>query len=281
MPRQRDIRRRIATLGEIDGILAAMKNLAMLELQKLGRFIEMQRQAVRTIEEATADFLSFYRGAPPPSQPVFEVHLLVGSERGFCGDFNETVIGAVQNAPPVAGASVIAVGSRLAGKLPGAAQEENLVEGAGTAEEVERVLTRLVALLDQRQRAHAGGYPLGLTAFYHDPESEAVNVRRLLPMPDLPAPAPAFPFPPLLNVAPGQLLPKLVDQYLYAALHEVLYSSLLAENQRRLMHMDGAMHRLEDDLARLKVKCNQLRQEEIVEEIEIILLSAQTIATES
>ena len=77
-----------------------------------------------------------------------------------------------------------------------------------------------------------------------------------------------------------QLFPKLVDQYLYAVLHEVLYSSLLAENQRRLIHMEGAMRRIEDDLAKLKIKYNALRQEEIIEEIEVILLSAEAIAAE-
>jgi len=155
------------------------------------------------------------------------------------------------------------------------------VQGAGIAEEVEGVLTEVVAQLDRLQREHAGGSPLGLTAFYHDPATEAVNVRRLLPMPDLPAPVPRFAFPPLLNLAPAQLLPKLVDQYLYAVLHEVLYCSLLAENQRRLRHMDGAMRRLDNDLGRLKVRYNQLRQEEIIEEIEVILLSAEAVGAEA
>jgi len=280
LPRQRDIRRRIATLGEINGILAAMKNLAMLELQKLGRFIGMQRQAAQTIEEATADFLSFHRSLLLPSRQVFEVYLLVGSERGFCGDFNETVMSALRSITPAADASLMVVGGRLSGKLSGAAQAQIHVEGAGVAEEVERVLTDVVDHLDRLQREHAQGYPLGLTAFYHDPETEAVNIRRLLPMPDQPAPTPQFSFPPLLNLAPAQLLPELIDQYLYAVLHEVLYSALFAENQRRLKHMEGAMRRLEDDLGRLKVKFNQLRQEDIIEEIEVILLSAKAVAAE-
>ena len=278
MPRQRDIRRRIATLGEINGILAAMKNLAMLELQKLGRFIEMQRLAVQGIEEATEDFLSFHRTLMAPHHHLFEIYLLVGSERGFCGDFNETVIGALQKVTPAADAGVIKVGSRLFGRPSTAVPTSIHVQGAGIAEEVEGVLTEVVAQLDRLQREHAKGYPLGLTTFYHDPATEAVNMRRLLPMPDLPPPAPGFSFAPLLNLAPAQLLPKLVDQYLYAVLHEVLYGSLLVENQRRLRHMEGAMRRLESDLDRLKVRYNQLRQEEIVEEIEVILLSAKAVA---
>jgi F-type H+-transporting ATPase subunit gamma len=280
LPNRRDIKGRIATLREINGILAAMKNLALMELQKLGRFIGMQRRVTQSIEAATADFLTFYPGDLPAPGNIFEVYLLVGSERGFCGDFNETVIDAFRKSPPTFEPGVVAVGRRLAGKLSGAVLAANVIEGAGIAEEVEAVLTRLVELLSRLLRERGRGYLLGLTALYHDHETEAINVRRLLPMPDLPRPAREFSFPPLLNFAPVQLLPKLVDQYLYAVLHEVLYSSLLAENQRRLTHMDSAMRRIENDLAQLGIKYNALRQEEIIEEIEVILLSAEAIAAD-
>ena len=120
--------------------------------------------------------------------------------------------------------------------------------------------------------------PLGLTAYYHDHESESISARRLLPMPERLPPNPAAAFAPLINLEPATLLPKLVDQYLYAVMHEVLYSSLLAENRHRLAHMDGAMHRLDNDLGTLEVRYNALRQEEIIEEIEIIMLSAEALS---
>ena len=281
MPNRRDIKGRIATLREINGILAAMKNLALMELQKLGRFIGMQRRVAQSIEAATADFLIFYPSDLPSPSNIFEVYLLVGTERGFCGDFNETVIDAFRNSHPTPEPGVVvAVGRRLAGKLSGAVMATNVIEGAGVAEEVEAVLTRLAELLSRLQRERGRGYLLGLTALYHDHETEAISVRRLLPMPELPRPTRRFSFPPLLDICPVQLLPKLIDHYLYAVLHEVLYSSLLAENQQRLIHMDGAMRRIENDLAQLKIKYNALRQEEIIEEIEVILLSAEAIAAD-
>ena len=61
-------------------------------------------------------------------------------------------------------------------------------------------------------------------------------------------------------------------------LNEVLYSSLMAENRRRLAHMDRALDRLEEDMARLRLTYNARRQEEITEEIEVILLSADMLA---
>ena len=65
-----------------------------------------------------------------------------------------------------------------------------------------------------------------------------------------------------------------------AALNEVLYSSLMVENRQRQMHMDHALQRLDDDSARLGLAYNAQRQEEITEEIEIILLSAEMLAAQ-
>ena len=58
-------------------------------------------------------------------------------------------------------------------------------------------------------------------------------------------------------------------------LNEVLYSSLMAENRQRQAHMDRALQRLEEETGKLRLDCNRRRQEEITEEIEVILLSAE------
>lgn len=76
---------------------------------------------------------------------------------------------------------------------------------------------------------------------------------------------------------PQAFLGELAGQYLFAALHELFYSSLMAENQRRMQHMDHAVRRIEQDSAELLLKRNALRQEEIVEEIEVIMLSVEAL----
>jgi F-type H+-transporting ATPase subunit gamma len=57
----------------------------------------------------------------------------------------------------------------------------------------------------------------------------------------------------------------------------LLYSSLMAENQRRIQHMDAAVRRLERTSTELLQKRNVLRQEEITEEIEVIMLSVEAL----
>ncbi|MBL8053844.1 MAG: F0F1 ATP synthase subunit gamma [Nitrospira sp.] len=51
----------------------------------------------------------------------------------------------------------------------------------------------------------------------------------------------------------------------------------MAENLRRFRHMDQAVQRLEKDMVELVLKRNSLRQEEITEEIEVIMLSAEAL----
>lgn len=84
-------------------------------------------------------------------------------------------------------------------------------------------------------------------------------------------------YPPLLNLDPLVFATDLIDQHLFSLLHEVFYSSLMAENLRRFRHMDQAVQRLEKDMVELVLKRNSLRQEEITEEIEVIMLSAEAL----
>jgi len=53
-----------------------------------------------------------------------------------------------------------------------------------------------------------------------------------------------------------------------------LFAALMAENQRRVQHLEQAGQHLEREVDALGKRRNMLRQEEIIEEIEVILLSA-------
>ena len=72
---------------------------------------------------------------------------------------------------------------------------------------------------------------------------------------------------------------ELARHYLWAQMHDVFYSSLMAENRRRLRHMEGAIRRMEGKAGEMQRKYNMLRQEESVEEIEVIMLSNDALQT--
>jgi len=114
--------------------------------------------------------------------------------------------------------------------------------------------------------------PVGLVVVHQ--AAGGPSALRLLPIPDPPARERAQPYPVLLNLPPAGFFAALTDQYLYAALQSALYESLLQESQTRLAHMEQAIRKLQDDLDALGRRRNRLRQEEITEEIEVILLNA-------
>ena len=95
MSQSRELQVHITQMEEIRTILNAMKNLAFMEIHKLGRFQLMQGQAVANIERAAMDFLTFYPGLPLNETNAQRICILLSAERGFCGDFNESLIDAV------------------------------------------------------------------------------------------------------------------------------------------------------------------------------------------
>jgi len=90
----------------------------------------------------------------------------------------------------------------------------------------------------------------------------------------IPAPSTAFPHAPILNQSLQEILGELMDHYLFAALHEMPYVSVMAENHQRVENLEGAVKHLDDESAVLVRQRYALSQEEIIEEIEVILLSA-------
>ena len=276
MGKRREVQQRLASLNEIDGIMVAMKNLALLETHRIAGFIDTQRRAVKSIEAAAADFLAFYTQAAAPGDGLQQMLLVIGSERGLCGDFNETLLGTLAAARQQADTVLVAVGRKLEAKLHDDAGVSAFVEGPSVGEEVEAALARLAKVLGDLQQQRPGQV-WRINALYHDEESAGPRLRQLLPL-EKPAGTPAYSHAPLLNLEPAQFLSQLTDQYLYAALHEVFYVSLMAENRMRLEHMDSAIRRMEKDEAALRLRYNALRQEEIIEEIEIIMLSAEALS---
>ena len=274
MSKRREVQNRLSMLDEIDGIMVAMKNLALLEAHKLETFLATQRRAVNGIETAAQDFLSSYPQAVH-TDDTQHLLLVIGSERGFCGDFNETLLEPIALAAQQEGTLLVAVGRRLAAKLQGDKRIAALVDGPSVADEVPPTLVRLTKVLGELQQRPEAAWRL--SALYHDDESGAPRIRQLLPL-AAPTGKSAHSHAPLLNLEPARFLSQLTDQYFYAALHEVFYASLMAENRKRLEHMENAIRRLEKDEAKLRLRYNALRQEEIIEEIEIIMLSAETLS---
>ncbi|MGB5439541.1 MAG: FoF1 ATP synthase subunit gamma [Gammaproteobacteria bacterium] len=277
MTRRRNLEHHRHSLAEIRNIMNSMKTLAYMETRKLTRFLDAQHAVVESIEEVAADFLGFYPETLPESKDARPVYLLIGTERGFCGDFNHALLKRLQSALPAhpsGSVMLIAVGRKLHALLEDNSYDANvaaLIDGASVAEEVTellgRVVTELAALQDKQG-------VLSVFCLHHGSDDGILIQKLLPPFEELLNEPPRFAFPPVMNQAPREFLLELTDQHLFAALHEMVYASLMAENRQRMAHLEGAVQHLDDESTELARKINALRQEEIIEEIEVILLSA-------
>ncbi len=273
MSLSRELQLHITQLKEIRSILNSMKNLAFMEIHKLQRFKTLQGQVVANIERAAQDFLDFYPDLAEAEEGARHICILLGTERGFCGDFNESLVNAGASQ---AYTGIIAVGSRLYNRLEGATAEVMaMLEGANIAEEVPEIINRLIDTISTLPNM---AHPYQLTIAYHDDTNHRISQRQVLP---------PFPRqyrktlhdgnPPVLNLKPEEFFADLIDHYLFAVLHEIFYISLMAENNSRLQHLEGAVNHLDDETVKLQRKSQIYRQEEITEEIEVILLNAENL----
>lgn len=280
MSKRREMEEHLRTLSEISGILGAMKSLALMETHKLSRFLSTQHRVVVGIELAAVDFLTFHPEVLGQPGGAKRVYVVIGSERGFCGDFNESLLATLErdrDEETVGDPVLIAVGHKLRALVEGDRRVAACLDGPTVAEDVPTVLVRLVEALQDVQVQKELYRPLDLTIVYHSSNAEGMRIHVHQPFRQIRRQAVQFSHPPVLNLDPFTFVTELIDQYLYAVLHEVFYSSLMAENLRRFEHMDQAIQRLEQQTTELALKRNSLRQEEITEEIEVIMLSVEAL----
>ncbi|WGL17118.1 F0F1 ATP synthase subunit gamma [Microbulbifer bruguierae] len=278
MSRRHELLHHQNQLSEARQIIGAMQSLAFIEVRRLRRVLEIQQGVVAGLYRAARDLLGFHSELLPEAPPGSPLFLVLGSERGFCGDFNEPLLQTLQQCLAETGnknTGFVACGRKLSGHLETHPQLKATFEGATVLDEVDGTLIRLANGLAGFLKGDAP-----LIVIYHGGTDDGIIARPLLPpfaeLRDQPR---EFAFPPQLNVTPTQLMQELADQYLFAALHEILYVSLMAENHRRMQHLEGAVRHLDKRLNSLKTRENQLRQEEIIEEIEVILLNAENVSS--
>jgi F-type H+-transporting ATPase subunit gamma len=273
MSRRTAVAARLHGLGQVREILGAMKNISLMEIRELSTLLSHQRAAMQTIELAAADFLAFH--IPPVPVPVLKICVVVGTERGFCGDFNETLVAPALDLRE-RGELLLVVGGKLGDHLE--TQALAILDGASIARELAGVLESVAARLVNEQAARANA-PLQVRVLYRDPDADAPVERVILPLPLPQTKPPPRAFPPRLNLPPEQFMERLAEQAMLMSMKEVFAGSLLAENRRRLEHMDNALRRLDRITEDLSRKLNAYRQEDITMEIETIMLSAQAIGT--
>ena len=277
MSERRKLLQRLRQLADIRDIMDAMKNLALAEIFKLKPRLENQQQMVVDLERMAADFLNFNPYSCTGTNAAISIWVLFGSERGFCGDFNEALAKKTSEQLQTTASQtyIILTGNKLSHRFAENLDHIRVIDGADVAEEVPAVLNRIVDSIGQLQTQF---HTVNVDAIFHDTYTGQITSKQLLPpFQSLPKQSDQHRIPPFLYIPPADFFSLLVDEYLYVALHEIAYMSLLVENNKRIQHMTGALQRLDEKSRGLTRQYHFHRQEEITQEIEVILLNTANI----
>ena len=270
MSQRHDVEKHLDSLLEISEIMGSMKSLAVMEMHKLSRGQDNVQRVDKTIAEIADDFRAFYL-APDYFKGNAALYILLGSERGFCGDFNASIVEHCEVLlTEEQECFCIAIGQKLYSGMEGDQRLLANVSGASTMEEIGRVMEQLLVQINRIQEQHG---LLSIKVLHHTQDEEITLLNVFPPFNEAPKPSP-FANRPVINLNPQLFYGSLMMHYLYARLSSLLYSSLLTENQRRVQHLEGTLRRIDEQVDELTKKRNVLRQGEITEEIEVILLSA-------
>lgn len=266
MTQRREIESRLALYAELAGILGAMRSFALAELRKVNQRELSQQSVMDSLSKALADLAGslpnrFYFQS---NNSINDIWLIFGSVRGFCGSFNEDVLRCWQSETAEA-TPLILVGERLH-QMVDEQQIVLCVDGAVGSLDAPAVIDRILSAIAQLRMRNSNDL-FGLLVAIRD--EQGARSQRLWPLSvdGYPASTPH----PFTYESPEVVAAGVAEHYLFHSLLAFLLRSIRVENHMRLLQMDTALRHLERGTEELQRQRNRLRQEEIVEEIELMV----------
>ncbi len=289
------VQRRIDTTTDIGSVVRTMKALAAVNIRQYERAVESLGHYHHTIEKGFQIVLQQAPGTVASVTPAPRYHtgaVVFGSDQGMCGPLNDRVVQHALNALDAAGidrkdGSIIAVGSRVAGRLSEAHQhvdEEHRLPGSIPAitSAVQRILLQVDRWQSRRQVDQ-------ILLFYarHDSRSSY----RTVTVPLLPIDREwlqeirerAWPTRslPTFTLDVDRLFSALIRQHLFIGIYRAFAETLASENASRLMAMRRAEKNIDDRLAELKMQYHQQRQAAVTEELLDIVGAFESLEQET
>jgi len=293
MGKQRELKQRQHNLMEVRNIMNSMKTLAYMETHKVESFLPPIQAMVENVQLVATNYVCAFPNMESQISAANElprIVILVGSERGFCGDINQSILeryhhfladarnsidepfrSPKQDVQPPLHATLITlvIGAKLVSALQELSASFEAFDGASVSEEIESVLLTVIDTIVGLQKDHPH---LSLTVIHHDPDSGVQESQLLPPFATL-VKSQNHCVEPLLYMEKTRFLAALGAHFVYVNLQKILFDSFMLENKQRVSHLQSAVNRLDESLEIVKKRINSQRQEEIIEEIEVILLS--------
>jgi len=280
------MRRRIKTIETIRKITNAMRLIAMSGHSRLKHKEDLVKMYNMQVEELYGQI----RAQIPESYDPISKHInpsgqeliiLVGSQKGLCGNFNSNVFKLFEEyIQPGANPHIIAIGKRAVDFAKG--KHENLIQSVSkfnttNIKDIVAYATETINKPDNRYSRVTVISNVLKTFFAQRPV-----VSQLLPLVTEPAPVSGQAEPKeeitlfedyVWEQTPQSIIKDLANLYIEAKLHTILFQSLLAEQAARFLSMDSSTRNAEGLLELSKIQYNKLRQAKITKEINELVSS--------
>lgn len=282
---------RIGTAEDLRSIVRTMKALAAANIRQY----EEATAALADYAQAVAlGFQALYLTRPArmrewPSQPPpgRTAAIVLGSDHGLCGTFNERIAAFyARHAPGGAGAPagpLLALGTRVAARLDDRERPPDAVLELPAS--VDRIATLVLDLLERVAAWRDAGEADTVRVYFNAPHGRAGYHPReesLLPLDDEEwrrrAAAPWRPRAwPVIAGDWDAVFSAVVEQHLFVTLHRAIAQSLAAENASRLTAMHAAERSIDERLDLLRGQFHRERQAAITTELLDIVSGYETL----
>lgn len=279
------------TAGDIHAIVRTMKALSAARIRQFEQAEDALGDYAHTIDLGLTALLHDRRarGLPLPRTGADgssrTALIVIGSERGLCGRYNETVTRHALDRIEGPDTLLAVIGLRAAARLESAGHGvDTLFTLPGSVAGLSDLVQSVIVQSDRWQREDGIGR---IRVVHNRREGRTLAKpveRQLLPLPDayleslLDAPWPGSGLP-FFRMSPPALLSWLVQQRLFVVLYRALAEALASEHATRLAAMQGAERNIEERREDLMQDYRVKRQETITRELMDVVSGFEAVST--
>lgn len=286
------LRRKVDATEDLQSVVKTMKALAAVNIRQYEEAAAAVQEYRRAIELGLRVVIQHAHARRPSrfSDERMGALIVVGSDQGMCGQFNEDVARHADRLQRSRAESVtrwllLTIGERLTAALEARGQVVTSARHVpGSAGAITSHVRSVLTILETWQDEHAALEEVVLVYNRNAPQARAPQDRRVLPLDERwlqqirnePWPTRVLP----MHAASAEtLMSHLVRQYLFVELFQALAVSLAAENATRLRAMQSAERNVEERLDDLTARFKRQRQNSITAELLDVISGSEAVAS--
>ncbi len=278
---------RLHTTGEIHSIVRTMKSLSAASIRQYERAVEAMQDYERTVSLGLQVVLR-HKGvaARPDGPPRGSALIVIGSDRGLCGRFNDRIgqfaLDRLAKTPEGDLRHLCVLGQRVAARLQTAGHTPDTFFSLPGS--VGGLTATVHAVAVEVERWTSGGIG-SVSLLFNRRAGAALTEPTLWPLLPVPhdyldglarAPWPSRRLP-IYRMERGKLFSWLIGQRIFVLLYRALAESLASEHGSRLAAMQRAERNIEEHREDLMGAYRQRRQEAITRELIDILAGFEAV----